>query len=300
MKLNQIRDVIAVAERGSLRAAARHLGVAQPAITRSLRELERELGVPLFERQAKGMVLTPLGEVFLRRARAAQSELQRAQDELEQYQGEASGQLRVCLSTASHIALLPATLAPFRKRYPKVKLDIIESLFSTTEAALKDGTIDCYIGPLAEDSLTSDLLAEKLFDNQRVVLGRKGHPLAAATSLSELIDADWIATTVTIRRDAELGPIFRKHGLPLPNIAVNSGSALTMITVAAYSDLLTMLPIQWTGFPWTENLLQRIHVKELLPAAPIYIVRRASLPLTPVAEYFCDMIRRAAVRAIPD
>jgi hypothetical protein len=72
-----------------------------------------------------------------------------------------------------------------------------------------------------------------------------------------------------------------------------------MITVAAYSDLLTMLPIQWTGFPWTENLLQRIHVKERLPAAPIYIVRRASLPLTPVAEYFCDMIRRAAVTSTP-
>jgi DNA-binding transcriptional LysR family regulator len=48
MKLNHIRDVIAVAERGSLRSAARHLGIAQPAITRSIRELEHELGAPLF------------------------------------------------------------------------------------------------------------------------------------------------------------------------------------------------------------------------------------------------------------
>ncbi|HTP81621.1 MAG TPA: LysR family transcriptional regulator, partial [Alphaproteobacteria bacterium] len=59
MKLSQVRDVVAVAERGSLRAAARHLGAAQPALSRSIHELERELGVPLFERRARGMVLTP-------------------------------------------------------------------------------------------------------------------------------------------------------------------------------------------------------------------------------------------------
>lgn len=294
MKLNQVRDIIAVAERGSLRAAARYLGIAQPAITRSIRELERELGVPLFERQPKGVVLTPMGEIFLRRARAAQSELERAQDELDQYKGATHGRLKVCLSTASHIALLPGTLDRFRQRYEGVRMDIVEGLFSSAEAALKDGTVDCYIGPLAEESLTGELLAEKLLDNERVVLGRKGHPLGKATSLAELTTADWIATTVTIKADAELSPIFKKYGLPAPNIAVNASSALTMITVAAYSDLLTMLPMQWTRFPWTEHLLERIPVKEFLPAASIYIVRRASLPLTPAAEYFCDLIRRAA------
>ncbi|MGA9009437.1 MAG: LysR family transcriptional regulator, partial [Xanthobacteraceae bacterium] len=59
MKLNQFRDVVAIAERGSLRAAARYLQLAQPALTRSVQELERELGAPLFERRARGMVLTP-------------------------------------------------------------------------------------------------------------------------------------------------------------------------------------------------------------------------------------------------
>src|ERR1041384_4427354 len=69
MKFNQLRDVVAIAERGSLCAAARHLALAQPALTRSVHELERELGVPLFERRARGMILTPMGEAFVRRAR---------------------------------------------------------------------------------------------------------------------------------------------------------------------------------------------------------------------------------------
>jgi LysR family transcriptional regulator, regulator of abg operon len=293
MKLNQVRDIIAVAERGSLRSAARFLGVAQPAITRSIRELERELGVTLFERQSTGVVLTPLGEIFLRRAKAAHGELIRAQEELDQYRGEAHGTLRVCLSSASQIALLPHTLSPFRERYSAVTLEIVEGLFTSAEASLKDGTLDCYIGPLAEESLSGELLFEKLFDNERLVFGRKGHPLANAKTLAELVEAQWIATTVTVKADAELGPMFSKFGLPSPKIAVHSSSSLSMITMATYSDLLAMLPMQWTQVPWLHNLLERIHVKEFLPSAAIYIVRRASLPLTPAAEYFCDMARRA-------
>ena len=64
MKLNQLRDLVAIVERGSLRGAARHLDVAQSGLTRSIRNLERELGHPMFERDARGMVLTPIYQLF--------------------------------------------------------------------------------------------------------------------------------------------------------------------------------------------------------------------------------------------
>ena len=80
MKFSQMRDVVAIAERGSLRAAARHLSLAQPALTRSIHELERELGVPLFERQPKGVIVTAMGKLFIRRATAVWGELRRAQE----------------------------------------------------------------------------------------------------------------------------------------------------------------------------------------------------------------------------
>jgi DNA-binding transcriptional LysR family regulator len=89
MKLHHLRDIVAIAERGSLRAAARHLSVAQPALTRSVRELERELGVALFERRTRGMILTPMGNAFMRRARSILGEMRRARDEVEQLHGGA-------------------------------------------------------------------------------------------------------------------------------------------------------------------------------------------------------------------
>ena len=84
MKLHHFRDAVAIAEHGSLRAAARHLGIAQPTLTRGLSELERELGAPLFERRSKGMLATPLGEAFVRRATAILNDVRRTRDEFEQ------------------------------------------------------------------------------------------------------------------------------------------------------------------------------------------------------------------------
>ncbi len=294
MKLHHIRDVVAVAERGSLRSASRHLNLAQSAITRSIRELEQELGAMLFERRAKGSVLTPIGEAFVRRAKGIQLDLERARDEVEQMKGEAAGSVAVGLSTAAHIALLPRVVEPFRRRYRDVKLRVSEVPFPIAEAGLQDGTLDFYVGPFAEKSAPVELITELLFQNRRIVVGRRGHPLSFATSLADLADANWIASSVTSDSEAEFYPLFERHGLPKPRIVAQADSGLSGIALCASSDLLVILPQQWTEFLASTAVVQQIPVKEPLPAPPIYSVRRARLPLTPAAEHLLDLFRRAA------
>ena len=294
MKFSALRDFLAVAERGSLRAAARQLGSAQPAISRSIQELEKELGVVLFERLPTGVRLTPMGEVFLRRASTVHNEIRLAQEELDQLRGETHGNLTVALSSVAHIGLLPNTLRPFRSRYPNVRLHIIDAVYPTIESDLKDSRIDCYIGPVPEEG-APELLTEKLFDNTRIIAGRKDHPLAQARSLRDLVDAEWITTSITHKAEEELGPLFAQHGLPPPRLVVQGHSTLTYLSALVYSDLLMMLPRQWAQSPLLRDSVQLIDVKELLPAPPICLVRRNGLPLTPAAEYFCDMIRRAVL-----
>src|SRR5215470_13288605 len=186
MKFSQMRDVVAIAERGSLRAAARHLSLAQPALTRSIHDLERELGIPLFERRARGMILTPMGEAFVRRASAVLSEVRRARDEVEQLHGGTHGRVVAGLSLAAHVALLPKALRPFRARFPNVQLHIMEGWYPTMEAAVSDGSVDFYVGPQPERPPSAGLVQNKLFDNVRIILGRRGHPLGRARSLREL------------------------------------------------------------------------------------------------------------------
>lgn len=295
MKLVQLKHLTTVAELGGLRRAARHLGIAQPAITRSIRDLEHELGATLFERSATGMTLTPIGAAFVRRSVAAQLELERARDEVLQLKGIDTGTVSIGLSTAPHVSMLPMVLEPFRRRYPDVLLQITEGLFPVLEADVRSGAIDFYVGPLSEDNLAGDYLSEKLFDNRRVVMARRGHPLAGATSLGELVGMRWVATSVTIDSNAELAPLFERHGLSPPLIAVRAQSALSMISVAAASDILAMLPQQWLGFARSSRLLTHIDVEEALPSPAICMVNRSRFPLMPIAQYLADLFRRSAL-----
>ena len=295
MTLNQIRNVVAIAERGSLRSAARALGVTQPAVTRSIRELEHELGVTLFERKATGMVLTSLGDAFVRRASGIQHEVERVRSEMDQLRGERTGTVSIGLSTASHVALLSRVIGPFERRYPDVKLRIVEGLFPTMERDLQDGVIDFYVGPLADDASPSELIVERLFENTRHVFGRPGHPLIKATLLKELVGARWVVDSLTVNGSDEIRPLFASFGLPAPEVAVSGQTSLSTIVSAANSNLLAMLPQQWSAILESTGLLDRIPIRETLTAATICMVTRARMPLTPLAERLADLFRRAAI-----
>jgi LysR family transcriptional regulator of abg operon len=292
MKLNQLRDMVAIVERGSLRAAARHLDVAQSALTRSIRELERELGSTLFERDARGMVLTPMGRLFFQRASAAVNELRRAREEMEQARGGTGGTVVAGLSIMPHVGMLPGALPLFRKRFPGVVVKVIEGLYPVLESGLRDGSIDFFLGAAPTGPLAPGLVSEVLFKNTRVVFGRKGHPLAGARSLKALAQAEWLTPSLTANAADDLNTLFASFGLPPPQVKLQAHSAMSVMVALASTDLLAMLPEQWNDFALTQGALQVIRVRERLPAPDIVFVRRADLPLTPAAEYFADMLQR--------
>jgi len=294
MKLHYFRNAVAIAEQGGLRSAARHLGIAQPTLTRSLSELERELGAALFERRSKGMVVTPLGKAFVKRATAILNDVRRAEDEFAQLRGNAVGQVRIGLSIAAHLWLLPKVLLPFRRRFPKIHLHIIEGFYPTLEQGLQDGSFDFYVGPDPGLTLPRALDRETLLAGRRAVLCRAKHPLASATSLKELANAEWITTSITPKAEKELGVLFRRYGLPEPTLAMRSQSALTLLTCLTHSDLLAMAPAQWTLSPFADRILTQIQVKEELSAPSIIIVTRSGVPLAPAASFLLDLMRRVA------
>ena len=295
MKLIHLRDVIAVAECGSLRAAGRHLKIAQPAITRSIHEIEQELGVSLFQRHARGVRPTAMGEAFLRRAKSIESDLRRAAEEIEQMRGLSTGQVAVAMSSASSLALMPGAVANFRKRYPDGLLKVSEAMFQAVEPDVLDGQIDFYVGPIDPTISNTQLHVETLFNIERVVAARKGHPLAGATSLSELKDARWVRPTSSMRStEADFVDLFPGLGLAPPNIVMHAHSTLIALIALANSDLLTIMPTPCLEMPPTADALTGLALEERFPPVAVSIVRRHDMPLTPMAEHFCDMVRRAS------
>ena len=296
MKLSHLRDVLAVSDHGSIRAAGRRLGTTQPAITRSIREIEQELGVSLFERHAKGVRLTDMGRAFVRRAEAVQSEVRRAREEIDQLKGSTTGEVSVALSTATIMSMMPRAMASFRRRYPDAVLKIHESFFQPIEKDLLSGRIDLYVGPLDPNTGAAQLLIEPLFENHRVIVGRKGHPLVNARSLSDLADARWVRPTLSTHiTEGDFEEMFARAGLPRPNIVLNARSALITMLALSGSDLLTVVPRQWLDLPLLAGVIEPLALPPL-SAAPIAVVRRKDMPLTPIAEYLCDMVRRVGVQ----
>lgn len=293
MRLNQLRDFVAVARAGSLRAAARNLGMTQPAISRSIRELEQTLGTQLFVREARGVQLTSIGERMLPRASAILRDIQRTRDEVKQLSGEAEGELVVGLSIAAHMGVLGNVLVPFMRRWPGVRLRFIEGFLPTLAGDIVAGSVDLYIGPVSDVAGYPMLAFEKLFDNERLVIGRVDHPLSAARSLAELSDAMWLTTSITLEAGDEFDQVFSERGLPLPNRVCRCQSALSILTVLASTDILAMAPRQWVESRITQGVIAPIPLVERFPAPPIMLVQRVGLGAVPAAEYFIHLIRRA-------
>ncbi len=292
MKLDQLQHLAAIVEHGSLRAASRRLQLPQPALTRSIRALEKDLGETLFLRETTGMILTPAGRRFHARANAILNEARRAREEIAQCGGDDRGTVVAALSIMPHVGMLPNSISAFQQRYPLVQLNLIEGLFPDVERPLREGAIDFYIGAAPRTAPAPGLVVEHLFDNTRAVVCRKHHPLAAVRALKTLAGADWAITAVDYNAEDDIALLFASHGLPAPQVLLRARSAMSILVALANSDLLAMLPIQCAEFPLIRDTLQIIPLREILPAPAIVQIRRPNMPLTPAAEFFSDVLRR--------
>ena len=298
MKLHHLRDFLAIAHAGSIRAAARDLGLSQPGLTRSLGELEKELGIPLLERHARGVVLTTSGESFVLRARAATEEIRRAREEVAQQRGEKSGSVAIGMSSAVWLALAPGAVLAFRKDHPEVRLRLMEGFFFNLEQRLRDGTLDFYVGPLPERPLGNAYRTLPLFQNEPRIVGRRNHPRKAAKSLRELVGEEWIVTGVRESPEAEFAEVFTAHGLRPPVATIRADSLIGVAALISATNALAVLPSQWVSTPLFSNALEPIAVKERFAGPDIVQISRTALPLTPVAERLSVLLQREAAGQI--
>jgi DNA-binding transcriptional LysR family regulator len=182
MRLSQVRDFVAVMECGGIRAAARKLGVSQPAITRSVRRLEAKLHTRLLQRTPTGVVPTQSGRAFLARARAAQAELRKAEEEADQL-GQSVGSVAFGVGPTAGI-IVPEANTRFRQLFPKTRVRIAEGLPLMLLPLVRDETLDFAICRRAVVKPDSALAFRPLFRNDFVVVARRGHPLEKARSLT--------------------------------------------------------------------------------------------------------------------
>jgi LysR family transcriptional regulator of abg operon len=294
MRLNHIRDFIAIVDAGSFRAAARALALSQPALTKSIRQLESELGAVLLARSVRGIRPTEFGRAFLARARAVTVELQRAREEIDQLRGGRAARLAVGSAPGPALGLLPIALARLRRRWHEATVCVMDISPSEVMPALREGRLDVAlsvrIGPLAEPG--PDFLVEPLYENVARIVARRGHPLAGAGSFAELGGAEWVRTGGTDNTSL-LPAAFRAAGIGPPQYRIECRSFFALAEIVAQTDLLAVVPWQLAARETAGGRVVELPLSDALPAREICLFTRADVPLTPIAREFVDDLRAA-------
>ena len=238
----QIRYHIAIAEHGSFRAAARHLGIAEPTLHRTARDFESGLKVALYRRQLRGMAATEAGTHLALRLRVALREIDQALAEIANAQGLAEGRISFGCLPMMPKQLIARAIGRMLRLHPGVEIEMEEGSHEYLMGTLRNGTADFVIGALRGDGIAPDLIETALFDDPYVVVARSSHRLAR---LARIKDADlarqhWIIPPRGLPRYAALQALFAR--LPQRPSAVLETSSLAMMTSAlAESDCLSVL-----------------------------------------------------------
>lgn len=179
IEIRHLRLIAAIAEHGSLTAAARVLGLTQPALSHGLRDLEVRLRAPLFERTARRMVLTPAGEQLVQVARQVLSEVERFERQIADGDfAVARGKVRVATECYTAYHWLPSVLREFQKRWPSVELSVAPEHTAAPLAALRDGSLDLAL--VYHRTADKRFRFEPIFDDEMVVVTAPDHRFAGA------------------------------------------------------------------------------------------------------------------------
>jgi LysR family pca operon transcriptional activator len=176
IRLQHVRCLLATAQHGNMRAAAEALSITQPAVTKTIKELEDIVGQPLVQRLRHGVALTPAGELFARHAREGVQALEQALGSVVRPEG---GVLRLGVLPSLAVDWLQALLMAWREREPQGAVHIVTGRNAELLAQLQRGELDAVLGRLAEPDRMLALRFEPLWAEPLVVAMRPGHPMAS-------------------------------------------------------------------------------------------------------------------------
>ncbi|MER6579102.1 LysR substrate-binding domain-containing protein [Nonomuraea sp. NPDC001023] len=242
LKLRHLVLVTTIAEQGGVLRAAEHLHLAQPAVTRGLREVEQILGVELFTRGSRGVTPTLFGEAFIDHARAVQAELRRAGERIAGLADGTAGTVTVGTLLAATNVLLPRSIAALKAERPGITVIVKEGTFDSLVPQLTGGDLDLILGRLNPIEDRPDLRQIPLYNEPVLLVARAGHPAAHARELAGLLDYPWILPLEQTSLRRELEQVFHRNGLPLPPDRTECTSILTIRSLLLGTDMIAALP----------------------------------------------------------
>lgn len=238
---DELETFLLVAELGSFRGAASKLGLSQPSITNRIRRLESVLGVTLFNRTTRRVVLTDAGQRFQLRAEQTVENIRATVQELRNEASLKSGHVAIAAAATVATSVLPPLIRRFALRYPDVRLSLTDGFDNTLLDLLRDGSADLVIMHFNVES--EDFRFEPLFDDEVLLIAPRNHPLARSSSadLPTIAKYPFVSPSPKSPTWSMVARTFKAHGLEL-TVAFETNNLFTLIGLVEAGLGLTFLP----------------------------------------------------------
>ncbi len=289
-----LRTYLAVCRGNSISEAARRLNISQPSVSVAIGQLERTLGVRLFERGRGGIQLTPPGLALRSRAEALESLLQSAEKEARLIDAEVAGPLVVGGTPGALSSLLPKAVALFQVAAPRFDLEVLERPDTALMELLRNEQIDVALVTTGIDVIPEDLTEEPILrDPFALIVGKENAQLPDRISLRDVSAYPWVLPQAQGAFRRQVDALFIAAQTPTPVNLIRCDSLLTTKAVVSDTQYVTILPRQVVAAELATGALRALEIADAGFVRTVGIRRLAARHLPPVVEAFIGALRNA-------
>jgi DNA-binding transcriptional LysR family regulator len=294
LDLKHLRQLTEVAEKGSIRAAAESLAITQPALSRSIRSIENELGLKLVERGPRGAELTPAGARLLSYARIIDANLTSAENELRGLRDSSSRTEHISfgISWLTELLVAGALIERVLRERAGLRLTVLVGDYESLAPRLISGRIEFFVGPPPIDGARAGITTQALTEFPAAVIVRASHPLARSREvpLADLVAAQWILPVAGTVPRITYDNSFLRRGVapPQPLFEVQPLSPVIRRLLLDV-DLVTILPLVVVENELASGLLKVLPFDDGL-TFPIHLMRRQVRDPSPARDYVIEQL----------
>jgi DNA-binding transcriptional LysR family regulator len=244
IQLRHLAHFIQVAREGTVRKAAAALNISQPAVTRSIKELEHILGSKFFERSSRGVALTAGGQSLLRHAELAFAELNAAVATLDALKHGEQGRVVLGGPTVSVSQLVPKAVAGLKRRFPLVSVTVLPGAHEQLLPMLRGAEVDLFFGRKGAAASMTGLTFKRLFQDRLVIVSRPTHAFVGRkhTDLADLAGQPWLLPLADNSFRTFFADIYARAGIGLPRNCVEMTFGPSMWTYMDESNAVAAMP----------------------------------------------------------
>ncbi|MBC3806965.1 LysR family transcriptional regulator [Undibacterium seohonense] len=294
LKTKHLVLLVELGRHGSILRAAEAAHMTQPAASKLLADLEYALGVPLFDRLPRGIVPTWYGEIMIRRAGSALTEMNTAHQEVMEVFSGLRGQVSIGSVMTPSTSLIPQAVRLFKQTHSRVNVSISVDTSSNLLQQLRGGELDLMIGRLISvGEMNDELKFEVLQDEPHRLIVRAEHPLVKKDNLSfeDLSKTAWILPpTGSVLRD-RLTALFLSQGVDMPVEAIDTHAIPVITSLLLGGDFVVALPPESVQYYLSSGLLVELDFNFGLRMDAYGIITRKQHRLSPSAQAMLDLVR---------